>query len=40
MLDSKQAVYFNKVTIDRGIHTSITPNDITDLNNNERMTKF
>ena len=40
MLYSEQAVYFNKTTIDRRIHNSNTANDITDLNINERITKF
>ena len=40
MLYSTQAVYFNKTTIDRSIHNSNTANGITDLNINERITKF
>ena len=40
MLDSEQAVCFNKAAIDRRIHTSNTANDITGLNINERMTKL
>ena len=40
MLDSEQAVCFNKATIDRRIHTSNTVNDITGLNINDRMTKL
>ena len=40
MLYSNQAVYFNKTTIDRRIHNSDIANGITDLNINERITKF
>ena len=33
-------MYCNKTTIDRRTHNSTTLNDITDLNFNERITKF
>ena len=37
---SKQAVYYNKATIDRWTHTSTTLNDIMDLSINKRIKKF
>ena len=37
---SKQSVYHNKTTIDRRTHNSNTANDISDLNINDRITKF
>ena len=40
MLYSKQAVYYNKTTIDRRTHNSTTLNDITVLNINKRTTRF
>ena len=40
MLYSKEAVYYNKTTIDRRTHNSTTLNDITELNINKRITKF
>ena len=40
MLYSKQAVYYNKATIDRTTHNSTTLNAITVLNINKRITKF
>ena len=40
MLYSKQSVYYNNETIDRRTHNSNTANDITNLNINDRITKF
>ena len=40
MLCYKQAVYYNKTTIDRRIHDSTRLNDIMDLNINKKITKF
>ena len=40
MLYSKQLTHFNKTSLERTIHNSNTANDITDLNINERITKF
>ena len=40
MLYSKQPVYFNRTTLEQRLHNSNTANDITDLNINERITKF
>ena len=40
MLYSKQSVYYNKTTIDRRVHNSNMANDITDLQTNDRITKF
>ena len=40
MLYSKKPIYFNKTTLDRRPHNSSSANDITDLNINERITKF
>ena len=40
MLYSKQSIYFNKTSLERRTHNSSTANDITDLNINERITKF
>ena len=40
MLYSKKPVYFNKTTLEQRVHNINTANDITDLNINERITKF
>ena len=40
MLYSKQLTHFNETSLERTIHSSNTANDITDLNINERITKF
>ena len=40
MLYSKQSTYFNKTLLEQRIHNGNTANDITDLNINERITKF
>ena len=40
MLYSKQSIYFNKTSLERRTDNSNTVNDITDLNINERITKF
>ena len=40
MLCYKQAVYYNKTTIDRRTHDSTRLNDIMDLNINKKITKF
>ena len=40
MLYSKELVYFKRTTLERRVHNSNTANDITDLNINERITKF
>ena len=40
MLYSKQSIYFNETSLERRTHYSNTANDITDLNMNERITKF
>ena len=37
---SKQPVYFNRTTLEQKTFNSTTANDITDLNINERITKF
>ena len=40
VLYSKQLVYFNKTMLGQRLHNSNIANDITDLNINERITKF
>ena len=40
MLYSKKPIYFNKATLDRRPHNSSLAHNITDLNINERITKF
>ena len=40
MLYSKHSVYYNKTTINRRTHNSNTANDKTDLNIDNRITKF
>ena len=40
MLYSKKPIYFNKTTLERRPHNSSLANDTTDLNINERITKF
>ena len=40
MLYSKKPIYFNRTTLERRTHNNNTANDITDLNINERITKF
>ena len=40
MLYSKQPVYFNRARLERRTFNSTTANNITDLNINERITKF
>ena len=40
MLYSKQPVYSNRTTLEQRTFNSTTANDITDLNINERISKF
>ena len=40
MLYRKQPVYFNRTTLERRTFNSTMANDTTDLNINERITKF
>ena len=40
MFYSKQSIYFNKTSLERTTDNSNTVNDITDLDINERITKF
>ena len=40
MLYRKKPIYFNKTTLNMRPHNSSLANGITDLNINERMTKF